>query len=382
MGFLENALSRIGLMPKPHVMASATGIPYVSRFSQDNHLAHITLEDWLGVLPEHVAVTRDSAMRVDAVAASRHAIAGTAGRLPLHLEQNGVRAPHQPRVLSQLERGVPVATTLTNLYDALYFYPCSWLVVRDRDSYNWPRWYEWIDRNRADLDDDGNLAKVDGEAVRPEDVKRFDSPLGAGFLHNARRTVQRAIALDISAALAEDNPVPTVELHNETGIELSPDEREKLLTDWSASRRKRGVAYTPKGLKVIAHGQAPEQLLIDGRRAIALGVVRQSNLPAWAASTAVEGATMTYDNRSLRNWELIDLTLAAYFTAVAGRFSMDDMTPRGSIVKVTSDELTQPDQKTRFETYGIGKKNGFIDNAWIAAQEGWETVPEEKAPVK
>lgn len=381
MGFLENALSRVGLMPKPHVMAKVTEIPYVSRFSQDNHLAQITLEDWLGVLPEHVAVTRDNAMRVSSVAAARHTIAGTGGRLPLYLETKGTRAEYQPRVLEQLERGVPLSTTLTWLYDALFFHPCTWLVVRDRDSYDWPRWYEWIDRQRADLDDDGNLLKVDGEKVRPEDVVRFDSPLGHGFLHNARRTVQRAIALDISAALAEDNPVPTVELHNETGIELSDEEREKLLNDWSASRRKRGVAYTPKGLKVIAHGAAPEQLLIDGRRAIALDVVRHANLPAWAASTAVEGATMTYDNRAMRNWELIDLTLAPFFKAFSDRMSMNDVTPRGSKVRVDTGELTQPDLKTRFETYAIGKKHGFIDNAWIAAQEGWATVPEE-APVK
>lgn len=381
VSFIENVLSRFGLMPKPHVMASVTGIPYVSRFSQDNHLAQITLEDWLGALPEHVAVTRDNAMRVAPVAAARHTIAGTGGRLPLFLEHDGVRDTFQPRVLSQLERGVPITTTLTNLYDALYFHSCTWLVVRDRDSYGWPRWYEWIEQSRADLDDAGNLTKVDGEPVKPEDAKRFDSPLGAGFLHNGRKTVQRAIAIDLAAALAEDNPVPTVELHNETGIELTDTEIDDLLENWSSARRRRGVAYTPKGLKVIAHGTRPEQLLIDGRKAIAVDVVRHANLPAWAASTAVEGATMTYDNRSMRNWELIDLTLAPYFSAVGERFSMNDMTPRGAKVKVDTTVLTQPDMKTRFEAYGIGKKHGFITNSWIAEQEGWATVPEE-APVK
>src|SRR5690606_10473347 len=123
---------------------------------QDNHLAHITLEDWLGVLPEHITPTRDSAMRIGAVAASRHTIAGTLGRLPLFLESKGVRAEHQPRILSQLERGVPLSTTLTWMFDNLYFYPCTWFVVRDRDSYDWPRWFEWIANHRADLDDDGN----------------------------------------------------------------------------------------------------------------------------------------------------------------------------------------------------------------------------------
>lgn len=364
-------------MPKPSVMAQATNIPYVSRYSADNHLERITLEDWLGVLPEHVTVTRDNAMTVAAVAAARHTIATTLGRLPLTLTTGGRRAEYQPKVLEQLEKGVPLSTTLTWAYDELFFYPCTWFVVRDRDSYGWPRWYEWISHARADLDTDGNLEKVDGVPVRAQDVVRVDSPLGHGFLHNGRRVVQRAIALDISAALAEDNPVPTVELHNETGIELTDNEREKLLTDWSSARRRRGVAYTPKGLKVIPHGQAPEQLLIDGRRAIGLDVVRHANLPAWAASTAVDGASMTYDNRSLRNWELLDLTLAAYAAAFEDRFSMNDLTPRGSRVRVDTGELTQPDQEARFRTYGIGKKHGFIDNEWIAQQEGWATVPKE-----
>lgn len=377
MAFLENALARIGLMPKPRVMAAATGIPYVSRFSQDNHLAAITLEDWLGVLPEHVAVTRENAMQVATVASARHTIATTLGRLPLYLSQKGMRAEDQPAVLQQLEYGVPLSSTLTWAYDEMFFYPCTWFVVRDRDSYGWPRWYEWISHARADLDQDGRLEKVDGVAVAERDVVRVDSPLGHGFLHNARKTVQRAIALDLSAALAEDNPVPTVELHNETGIELTDDEREDLLTSWSSSRRRRGVAYTPKGLKVIAHGQAPEQLLIDGRKLISLDIVRHANLPAWAASTAVEGGSMTYDNRSLRNWELLDLTLAAYAAAFEDRFSMNDLTPRGSRVHVDTGELTMPDQETRFRTYGIGKKFGFIDNAWIAQQEGWATVPKE-----
>lgn len=377
VGFVENTLARIGLMPRPHVMAQATSIPYVSRFAQDNHLAHITLDDWLGALPDHVTVTRDAAMRVGAVAAARHIVAGTLGRLPLYLEVGGIRAEHQPRVMRQLERGVPLSTTLTWAYDALMFWPCTWFVVRDRDAYGWPRWYEWIAQHRADIDDAGNLAKVDGEPVAAGDVVRVDSPLGHGLLHNARKDIQRAIALNLSAALAEDNPVPTVELHNESGIELTNDEREQLLTNWSAARRKRGVAYTPKGLKVIAHGTAPEQLLIDGRRAIALDLIRHANLPAWAASTAVEGATMTYDNRAMRNWELIDLTLAPYMKAFADRFSMNDLTPRGSAVRVDTSELTQPDQKTRFETYALGKQHGFIDNAWIAAQEGWATVPKE-----
>jgi len=371
VGILDGIAHRLGYTPLTSELAAVSGEQYASRFSDNDHLADITLDDWLGALPDYIAVNRNNAMTVATVAASRHTIATTTGRLSLQLKKGGVTAPLQPQLLEQAERGVPMSTTMNWTVDSLFFYPCTWWVVTERDAYGWPIWVDNIvDRSRAGLDSEGRLITVDRKPVDPKDVIRFDSPLGDGFLRNARKNIQRAIALDLSAALAEDNPVPTVELHNEGGIPLDKDEREELLDNWQASRRRRGVAYTPKGLKVIPHGQAPQQLLIDGRRAISLDLIRQASMPAWAASTAIEGATMTYDNRSMRNWELIDLTLAPYFTAIAGRLSLADVTPRGSKVKVDVDELTRPDQKTRFETYKVGIDGGFIDAAWIEAQEG------------
>lgn len=377
MGFLDSIAHRLGYTP----LTAELGEAYASRFSDNSHLADITLEDWLGALPDYVAITRKNAMTVGTVGAARQVVAGTNGRLPIYTEKDGVRARSiNASLFDQPERGTPRSTTMSWTYDALFFHPCTWWHVLERDFYGWPIWVEWVSHDRATTDSDGILIAVDRKPVRPEDVIRFDSPLGDGFLRNAKRDIQRAIALNLSASLAEDNPVPTVELHNEAGVSMTPEEREQLISDWSASRRKRGVAYTPKGLKVIAHGQAPQQLLIDGRRAISLDLIRHANLPAWAASTAVEGATMTYDNRALRNWELIDLSFASFHAAIDDRLSMPDVTPRGWRVRTSVDDLTKPDEKTRFETYAIGKSNGFIDNKWIAEREGWATVPTEETP--
>lgn len=373
MGLLDRLAAALGYTPLTRELSTE----YASRFSDNDHLADITLDDWLGDLPDYVAVNRSNAMQVATIAAGRHVIAGTGGRLPLVASQGGVRAALQPALLQQPERGTPRSTTLTATLDALYFHPFTWWHVLERDFYGWPTKVEWVSHARAGLDSQQRLIKVDNVPIDPADVIRFDSPLGDGLLKNARKNIQRAIAIDIAAALAEDNPVPTVELHNESGTELNQEEIDELLDKWSSARRRRGVAYTPKSLKVIAHGQHSQQLLIDGRKSISLDLIRQANLPAWAASTAIEGATMTYDNRNLRNWELLDLTLAPYLTAIGDRLSMPDVTPRGWTVKVDVDELTRPDEKTRFETYEIGKRAGFIDNAWIAAREGWPTVPEE-----
>lgn len=350
-----------------------------SPFADNSHLADLTLSELYGYA-ETIRATRSRAMQVPTIIAGRNVIAGTLGRLRLYTEKDSVRLPKQPTLFSQFERGVPCSTTMTWTIDSLIFYPCTWWHVLERDVYGWPVWVEWVPQGKAGLDSDGNLIKIGDKPVKPEDVIRFDSPTGSGLLVDGARTIRRAIAIEEAAALAEDNPVPTIELHNE-GDSLTKDEIEELLEMWQASRRRRGVAYTSKNVKAIPHGQNPSQLLVEGRRAISLDLIRAMTVPAWAASTAVEGATMTYENRQSRNWELIDLALAPYMAAIVERLSMPDVTPRGHRVKFDTDDLTKPDQKTRFETYAIGKDKGFIDNEWIAQQEGWATTPkQEDAP--
>lgn len=368
MGFADTARN---------VLRRALGITeenYSSRFTDSSGLAQIAIANYLGALPGYVAVTRKNAMTLGTVASARHTLAGMS-RLPLYTERNGQRVPNPTRLLDQPEFGVPRSTTLQWTYDALFFYPHAWWHVLARDSYGWPAKVEFVRNDRATFDENGRLTEIDRRPVKPEDLIRFDSPLGDGYLVNAKRDIQRAIAINLAAAKAEDSPIPAVELHNEAGVELTDTEIDALLDKWATARKERGVGYTPKGLKVIAHGKPADALLIDGRKAIALELIRHANMPAWAAGVAVEGATMTYDNRALHNWELIDLGTSAYFEAITSRLSMPDVTPRGYETKVEIDSLTKPDMKTRFDAYKIGLDGGFIDNEWIAAQEGWPKTP-------
>ncbi len=349
-----------------------------SPWADTSSLVTADLAAMYGWADEHQAfrITRKRAMQIATISAGRNVIAGMGGRLPMFAQKAGVNVEPQPSLLGQLERGLARATTMTWVYDDLLFHPLCWLHVTERDFYGWPMWVKRVPHDQAKLDAAGNLIGYGNVEVKPADVIRIDSPLGSGLLIDAERTIQRIITIEVAAALAEDNPVPTIELHND-GDKLDAKEKEELLDLWSAARRKRGVAYTSKGVKAIEHGQNPAQLLIEGRRALSLDAVRHLNLPAWAASTAVEGGDLTYDNRSLRNWELIDITLSPFFAAVDGRLSLPDVTPRGWNTVTDTDQLTTPDQKTRFEAYGIGKQYSFIDNDWIAAQEGWARVPKD-----
>ena len=370
-GPLARLANRIGLTPR---RTQRLGI--ASPWRADDILSVVTLAE-LFELGDYIPVTRRNALTIGTIAAGRQVIAGTSGRLEHFVKINGARAPRQPALFQQPEPGIPRSISYTWLYDDLLFQPCAWWRVVERDYYDWPSKVLRVSPGNARLSADGSTITHDGSTpIAPRDVIRFDSPHGEGLLDRANKTIRRGMAIELAAALAEDNPVPAFELHNE-GPDLDDAQIDALMERWTTRRKQTGVAYTSKNLKAIAHGQHTPQLLIEGRRALSLDLVRQMALPAWAASTAVDGATLTYDNRSLRNWELIDLTLAPFHQAVKDRLSMPDITPRGWQVDIDIDSLTRPDQKTRFETYNLGLEGGYITTDWIAAQEGWTPTTQE-----
>jgi hypothetical protein len=364
---LDRIANRLGYTPT--VREQARTLSLASPWRADDILAQVTLAE-LYDLGNVVPVTRLNALSLGTVAAGRQIIAGTIGRIPLYTKRGATRWPQTSQLLLQPEAGLARSTSITWLVDDLIFYPCSWWHITERDSYGWPYRVERVAQHEARLDAYGRLIGIRDRAVRPEDVIRFDSPSGEGLLARGKRSIRRALAVELAAAMAEDNPVPAIELHDENNEPLAQTDIDNLIEQWTTKRRERGAAYTPKSITTKVHGARLENLLIDGRKALSLELVRHMALPAWAASTAVEGATMTYDNRSMRNWELIDLTLAPYLAAIADRLSMPDVTPRGWTVEFDQEQLTRPDQKTRFDTYKVGLDGGFIDQAWIDAQEG------------
>ena len=376
MKIVDLALKRLGI---------ALAADVASAWPSSDHLTQHTLDDLYGISRDLV-ITRDRAMTLPVVSKGRRAIAGTIGRMRLRTYKGTRLAPIQPSLLQQPERGRTLANSLTWLADALIFYPRTWWIVEERDSYGWPRWVKHLPQGDAREDKDGRLTHAWGKPVEARDVIQFDA-IDAGFLHDARTTIQRAIAINLAAAHAEDNPVPSVDLHNE-GDDIDDDKIKVLVERWVTARKTHGVGFSSKGLKVNTLGIHPEQLLIDGRKVQDANLARHIGAPAWAVDIAVEGGSLNYTNRASRNWELIDLACSPYMTAIVSRLSLGDVTPNGWDVRFDADELTRDDIKTRFETYRIGLGKGgvpgvdgvvvgsepaFITQDQINQWEGWDT---------
>lgn len=344
------------------------GIASPPAWSDPNHLA--VIGELYGIA-DAVVVTRKQALELDVISKARRVLATNVGRLTLINRKGKNPAPMQMPYLQQPEEDRPLAATLTWTADALMFYPRTWWIVQRRDAAGWPArgGCKLLELKDAEFDSDGNLIGAWGKPVQRQDIIQFDSPDG-GLLHDGNRTLRRAVVLSRAAQLAEANPVPSLNLANQGVEKLEPDQITDLLESWVEARRKYGVAYTDRNIKPEAMGIVDSQLLIEGQKQMDLRLARQIGLPAWAADVQLEGSTLNYQNRASRAWELIDLYLSTYLTPISSRLSMNDTTPIGWTTEFDTDELTRPDQKTRFETYEIGKRAGFVDDSWIEAQEG------------
>ncbi|OJU42023.1 MAG: hypothetical protein BGN97_04515 [Microbacterium sp. 69-10] len=351
-------------------------------WADSSHLIPVDLQTLFGWSDASgIQISRRTALGLDVVAKGRRVLATNLGRMTLVNRKSGALAPMQMSYLQQPEEDRPLAQTLIWTADALYFYPRTWWIVQRRDAYGWPArgGVKLLDRKDAEFDDDGKVIKAWGKPVEARDVIQFDAPDG-GLLHDGLKLLRRAVILDRAASLAEENPVPSVELHYDGNKPLEATQIQQLLQSWQAARAKYGAAYTDKTINAKTLGLDKEQLLLDAQNRMDIKLARQIGIPAWAADVALEGSTLNYQNRASRAWELIDLYLATYTTAIASRLSMNDCTPIGWSTEFDTEVLTRPDLKTRFETYKVGIDGGFIDQAWIEAQEGQKMKQLEETP--
>jgi hypothetical protein len=306
------------------------------------------------------SVDRSVAMSVAAVAKGRHLIATTIGRFPIVGMRGAapLAAADQPPFLRQPEAGRSRFVTILWTVDALVFYGRAfWRITERYADTGRPARFEWVPEWSAETDVTGNLVSAFGEPVGPNDSIRIDGP-HEGILNFASERIREAVAIDAAASKASDNPVPSIELHQTGGDPLTDEQIAGMVGAWQRARRVSGVGYTNQSVELIPHGQAPEQLLIDGRNAVALNIARAMGIPAWAIDANTQGSSLTYSNIPDRSRELIDYGLTPYMAAIEGRLSLDDVLPAGQWCRFDTTDMLRGDFKARMDGYAIAIEAG------------------------
>lgn len=350
-----------------------------SPWSDSAHLGDVLFNDVFGIDVQG-PVTRAAAVRIATVAKGRDVLTGMISSQPLMSTRAGQPLPNTPKLLMQPEDGTPLSTTLIWTVDALFFYGRSWWHITEYDAAGFPARVERVDEDNIIMDENGRVTHANGRPVGPNSMIRFDGP-NEGLLCRGADTIRRATRLNRSAAKAEDNPVPSIDLHNE-GENLNADEVAVLTASWKKARETHGVGYSSKGLKVNSLGQHPEQLMIDGRKAIQLELARHMGAPEWAVGLAVEGSSLTYTNPQSRNGDLINLFLKPYMTAITDRLSLDDVTPHGQKVRFDSSELVREDTTTRYANHKTAIELGLYNLEHAMELEGLDPIGDNNAPTE
>lgn len=331
----------------------------VTPFNSDrSHFYAATFANLFGL--DYLPVTRETAMNIGVLSKSRHLICETIGNFPFVSMTGTEQSTVQPITAKQPEIGRARSTSMIWWCDAMMWFGRVWLVAQQRDNTTGlPTRFRWVPEWNAEVDSMGLLVRAFNNPVDQVDVYRIDGP-HEGILNFGKATIREAMAINAAAANASDNPVPSINLHQTGGTPLTDDEVTTLLGRWVDARKARGggVGFTNTSVEAIAMGIQPEQLLISAKNNSDVQLVRLAGLPAWAVDITIEGSNLTYSNSPSRARELVDFGLQPYMTAIADRFSMDDISPVGDWYRFDTVQVLRGDLLSRMQAYQIAIATG------------------------
>jgi len=158
-----------------------------------------------------------------------------------------------------------------------------------------------------------------------------------GLLLRAARTIKSAIDIEAAAAIAAQTPMPSGYIRN-TGADLPDAQVQGLLATWKQARQNRSTAYLTSSLEFQPASFSPKDMtMVESSQYLATQIARACNVPAYYISADMNNS-MTYQNIIDGRKEFVAYSLQPFITAIEDRLSMDDLTPRGQVVRFSLDE--------------------------------------------
>jgi hypothetical protein len=185
--------------------------------------------------------------------------------------------------------------------------------------------------------------------------------LTQGVLQTAGRTIQAALDLEKASAVAAQTPMATGFIKN-TGADMPESSVQALLAAWKSARQNRSTAYLTSTLTYEPVGYSPKDMMYsEAQQYLATQIARAMNVPAYYISADMNNS-MTYQNILDGRKEFVAYSLQPYICAIEDRLSMDDITPRGHVVKFALEEsFLRADTMKRLESIEKMLALGLID---------------------
>ncbi len=332
-----------------------------------------TLDD---VIYARGRITRAEALRVPAVKRARDLICGAIGQFRLHvLDPDGRPATtFTPNLFQQPEPGIASSVTWTRVVEDMLLFERAWLQHLNLGWHGRVIEVRRLDAETVTVQPD-YVYYADGAAnVWPEKAGliRIDSPNGG--LLDCSPAIRACVALE-RAALNHMDGLPPLDFFTPAdGMDPADDtEIEELLDAWAAARRRRSTAYVPAALKYNANGWNPEQLqMVEAREFAITEVARLTGIDAEELS--VSTTSRTYANMQDRRRTHVESVLGPYMTAIEGRLSMGDVTPRGYTVAFDTSSYLRLDDLSAAQSDEVLIRSGVLTPDEARAKRGLEPL--------
>lgn len=345
-GIAPAALTAAAALFDPLAGPVALGSPW----APDNHLASIVVEDILGVCRPGPP-TRAEAIRVPAVARARGIVCTTIARIELGAYRGDTRldTTTEPTWLHAADGPMSPFHRMLWTADDLLFYGWSCWQVTARETIDGvpdAGFPQRMERLRPLVDwrfepDTGRVLRSTPaggwRVANLREVVLIPGP-HEGLLVEGAPAVSHARDLQRSAHNAARFPSAYLGLKQTSGAPLrrrsdDPDEVtvETVIRDWRNARLNPdggGVAWLG-GVEPVELGAFAEHLVTQGRNAADVDVARHAYIPADLIDATVPESSLHYSTSRDNDRRAIDYGLGAYMSALSGRLSQNDVTPRG-----------------------------------------------------
>lgn len=308
----------------------------------------IMSENWQIAPLTTANVSRADAISVPSIARAASLIKGIVASTPLELykDATGEEVYNRPAWIKQPSPAQPRSVTMAWTVDSLIFYgQAFWQVTSVSEFDGRPLSFEWVPNSRVTFNTDlytefvtqyfinGNPVPMSGLGS----LVTFQSLGDEGVLVRGGRTIRAAVDLEKATSTAVATPMPTGVIKN-TGADLSEAEALGILNAFEKSRKNRATAYMTSTLDYQVTQFSPKDMTYnESAQFMSTQIARMMNVPAWYLSAEMNNS-MTYANVLDERKQFVDLSLRPYYAAIEDRLSMDDITPRGNIVRFAIDD--------------------------------------------
>lgn len=327
-------------------------------------------------------ITRTSAMSIPAAAACRNLIVNSIAQTPLSLYRKSTGEElGSPAWIDQPSISQTRIVTMSLLVDSLLWYGVGYLEITEQYADDGrPSRFQFVDFNRVSFTANYNSTQIQTYYV--DGIERPMSGLGSlvtfqmtneGVLNYGSEVLNQVLAIERAASVAASTPMSTGVIKN-TGADLTGEEIQELLNEWKAARNTRSTAYLTSTLEYQpTNFSNRDQQMIESQANGATQIARMMGVPAYYLS-ADQNASMTYQNLDDQNKFFVQHTLQPFYSVIEERFSMNDITAAGNVVKFDLDHsILRPDPLTRLAVTEKMLSLGLINVA--AAQEMNDLTP-------